>query len=147
MENPCNELDKRTKEYKDCIKSQEYKYFKDKFEQDKTIKAGEVIEKITKATGVKKLVEWVAGEDCGCDERKKKANKLRIKIANCPTQDQYESVKQLLDSNPKTLTQDQQKLIVETHNAIYNTNHKITKCGSCYKGMINRLGKMIELYK
>ena len=28
---------------------------------------GDTIEKVTKATGIKKLVEFVAGEDCGCE--------------------------------------------------------------------------------
>tara|TARA_R110002020_G_C16321697_1_gene774884 strand:- start:23473 stop:23859 length:387 start_codon:yes stop_codon:yes gene_type:complete len=30
---------------------------------------GDTISKITKATGIKKLVEFIAGEDCGCSER------------------------------------------------------------------------------
>ena len=38
---------------------------------------GDTIEKITKVTGVKKVVEKISeiiGEDCGCDERKEKLN-------------------------------------------------------------------------
>ena len=37
---------------------------------------GDTVAKITKATGINKLVKFVAGEDCGCDERKEKLNKL-----------------------------------------------------------------------
>ena len=37
---------------------------------------GDTIEKITTATGIKAVVKAVAGEDCGCDERKEKLNKL-----------------------------------------------------------------------
>ncbi len=33
---------------------------------------GDTIEAITKATGIKKLVKWVFGKDCGCSERKTK---------------------------------------------------------------------------
>ena len=33
---------------------------------------GDTIAKITEATGIDKLVKFVAGEDCGCDERKEK---------------------------------------------------------------------------
>ena len=36
------------------------------------------IEKITKATGVEKVVKAIFGEDCGCSERKEKLNKLAI---------------------------------------------------------------------
>tara|TARA_R110000765_G_scaffold113432_3_gene205786 strand:+ start:889 stop:1062 length:174 start_codon:yes stop_codon:yes gene_type:complete len=37
---------------------------------------GDTIEKITKATGIKKIVEKVTGkEDCGCNKRKEALNK------------------------------------------------------------------------
>ena len=39
---------------------------------------GDTIEKITTATGIKKIVKTVnniTGKDCGCDKRKKKLNK------------------------------------------------------------------------
>jgi hypothetical protein len=35
---------------------------------------GDTIEKITKATGIKKVVDLLI-DDCGCDERKEKLNK------------------------------------------------------------------------
>jgi hypothetical protein len=40
---------------------------------------GDTIEKITKATGIKKVVDKVskiAKKDCGCDKRKETLNKL-----------------------------------------------------------------------
>jgi hypothetical protein len=40
---------------------------------------GDTIEKITKATGIKKVVDTVAnalGEDCGCDARKELLNEM-----------------------------------------------------------------------
>lgn len=40
---------------------------------------GDSIEKITKATGIKKVVESAAkamGKDCGCNKRKDKLNKM-----------------------------------------------------------------------
>ena len=36
---------------------------------------GDTIEKITEATGIKAVVKAIAGEDCGCDERKDWLNK------------------------------------------------------------------------
>ena len=36
---------------------------------------GDTIEKITKATGIQKIVKKTIGNDCGCDERKEKLNK------------------------------------------------------------------------
>jgi len=40
---------------------------------------GDSIEKITKATGIKKVVDTVSkvtGKDCGCNKRKNQLNKL-----------------------------------------------------------------------
>ena len=37
---------------------------------------GDSIEKITKATGIDRVVKNVVGEDCGCKKRKEALNKL-----------------------------------------------------------------------
>ena len=63
MEEP---KDKRTKAYKEW-----------KAKQEKESKGlGDTIESITESTGIKKVVKFVAGDDCGCDERKDKLNEL-----------------------------------------------------------------------
>jgi len=36
---------------------------------------GDTVEKITKATGIKSLVDNVTGGGCGCNKRKEKLNK------------------------------------------------------------------------
>ena len=36
---------------------------------------GDTIEKITKATGIKKAVDKIIGKDCGCNKRKNALNK------------------------------------------------------------------------
>ena len=48
-------------------------------EKQKSKGLGDSIEKITKATGIKKVVETVAkvvDKDCGCDDRKDVLNRL-----------------------------------------------------------------------
>ena len=48
-------------------------------ENKKSKGLGDTIEKITKATGIKKVVDTVAkatGKDCGCAARKEKLNKM-----------------------------------------------------------------------
>ena len=50
---------------------------------------GDTIEKITKATGIKKVVEFIAGKDCGCDKRKAYLNKkFRYKV-ECMVESEY----------------------------------------------------------
>jgi len=48
-------------------------------EKKKSKGLGDSIEKITKATGIKKVVNTISkvtGKDCGCDKRKDTLNKL-----------------------------------------------------------------------
>lgn len=45
--------------------------------EEKSKGLGDSIEKITTATGIKKVVDKIAGEkDCGCGKRKNKLNKM-----------------------------------------------------------------------
>ena len=37
---------------------------------------GDTVEKVFKATGIDKVAKWILGEDCGCEERKEKLNKM-----------------------------------------------------------------------
>ena len=71
-------IDKRSKdyrEYKQYLKYKEdFKNLQRNVEENKTIGLGDVIDKITKATGIKKVVDAIT-DDCGCDERKEKFNK------------------------------------------------------------------------
>ncbi len=46
---------------------------------DKSRGLGDTIEKITKATGIKKVVKTVSkavGKDCGCDKRRDSLNRM-----------------------------------------------------------------------
>ena len=66
-----------------------YKEYKENFEE-KSKGAGDTVAKITKATGIDKAVKFLAGEDCGCDERKDKLNNIfPYYRPNCLTEDEY----------------------------------------------------------
>jgi len=57
---------------------------------------GDTIEKITEATGIKKAVEAIFGDDCGCNERKEKLNKVfayKRQAQRCLEEHQYEQYK------------------------------------------------------
>ena len=106
--------DKRTKEYKEWKKNYE----------KSSEGLGDTIEKVTEATGVKKLVEWIAGEDCGCDERKKVMNRLfRYNKPLCLEEDEYNYL-----------------------NTFFQTNKQKTGCSSCVKTMVGELQKVFKTY-
>lgn len=37
---------------------------------------GDTVEKVFKKTGIDKVAKFILGEDCGCDKRKEKLNKM-----------------------------------------------------------------------
>jgi len=43
---------------------------------------GDKIEKLTEKTGIKKVVKMIFGEDCGCEERKKKLRNIPYHLEN-----------------------------------------------------------------
>ena len=57
---------------------------------------GDTIEKITEATGIKKVVKAIFGDDCGCDERRDRLNEKYTKARpaeRCFTETLYDRYK------------------------------------------------------
>lgn len=44
------------------------------------MKLGDLIERITIITGIKRFVNWLTGNSCGCNKRKEKLNQLWDKV-------------------------------------------------------------------
>ena len=146
-------IDKRSKDYREykewkaSKRSEDYNKLKQNIEtQSKGV--GDTVAKITKATGVDKLVKFIAGEDCGCDERQVQLNKLfSYKKINCISEDDYAYLSDFFSSNPNKTTSEQRTRLVSIHNNIFNTNQKYTSCIPCIIGIVNKLKKYLEVYK
>lgn len=114
---------------------------------------GDTVEKITKKTGVKKVVELFTpdGKDCGCDKRKEKLNKLfPYNKPNCMNEEQYNNWTLFKNrKNKNTITADQQQLIVNLLRELLNTSVK--PCSSCSGGVwtkyIQKIDKVYDSYK
>lgn len=91
---------------------------------------GDTIEKITTATGIKAAVKAVVGEDCGCDERRDKLNKIfpYSKQPECLT-DQEMTFLSSGVLRKTTLTHDQRVRIAEIHARVFN--HKFDVPCTC----------------
>ena len=76
-----------------------------KGEQTNNIKEGlgDVVEKITEKTGIKKVVKAVAGDDCGCTERKEALNKLFKFKVECLDKYEYEILDEFYSKNPEVI--------------------------------------------
>ena len=146
-------IDKRSKDYREykewktSKRSEDYNKLKQNVEtQSKGV--GDTVAKITKATGVDKLVKFIAGEDCGCDERQVQLNKLfSYKKINCISEDDYTYLNDFINSNPRKVTHNQQVRLIKIHNNVFNTNQRETSCEPCMIGIVNKLKKYLEVYK
>ena len=141
--------DKRTKAYKE---------WKAKYESSAE-GMGDVVEKITKATGIKALVDELADAfdaDCGCDERKSNLNDLlRFRPKDCLTEDEFVYLSQFYSEKKKRfdesilITDDIQDRLIEIFNRIMPIQEK-KRCSTCGKSfntaIYKRLSKVYSTY-
>ena len=102
---------------------------------------GDTVEKVTKATGVKKVVDTIAkvtGKDCGCNKRKEFLNRTFPYINQekaCMNQEQiefYERFKKDYLSKKQSSVQikgDDFKALIDLYNTVFQTN--IKGCSGC----------------
>ena len=105
---------------------------------------GDSVEKVLKATGIDKVAKAVLGDDCGCEERKKKLNQM-FPYSRPFTDDEisvYESVLPRLDKG--TISGDDQAIMVQLYNKVFNANKKPSSCGSCVKETLAKLKKVYQ---
>ena len=103
---------------------------KNKKKQSKGL--GDTIAKITEATGIDKVVKAVAGDDCGCDERKAKLNKLipyRLKVKECLTDKQREWFKEFSERRTLTIASKDIDKIETIYSHLFNCKYKV--CRTC----------------
>lgn len=116
---------------------------------------GDMVEKVTKATGIKNAVEifsLITGADCGCEERKEKLNAMfrrkRLK-ARCITKDEYYQLNTLLESLKRTIKPDQQRKIAKMYSAIFGTRYELwcDACPQIWRDKIDDLKGVAEVYR
>ena len=108
---------------------------------------GDTIAKITEATGIDKLVKFVAGEDCGCDERKEKLNKL-FPYAKplCLTENEFNTLDTYFKQNTNTLTSDEQTSLIAINNRVLNQKLTFSTCSSCLRDLVSKLRVIYNEY-
>ena len=130
--------DKRSKAYKEWKKNHA--------ESNKGL--GDAVEKFTEATGIKALVKFVAGDDCGCDERKEKLNYLFPNYRpNCLTEDEYNYLSERV-GKLNTITTEEQKALLDIYNRVFNDRRELTGCSTCFlNGVWKKLERIFNEYK
>ena len=108
---------------------------------------GDTIERITKATGIKAVVDKVSeitGKDCNCNERKNALNKMfpYNKVRQF-TEDElkiYEEVLPRLKGG--TITGQDQSTLIRLYNKVFNSNKQPSSCSSCVQQTLAKLAKV-----
>ena len=115
-------------EFKGDKRSKEYREWK-KNHANASEGLGDTVEKITKATGIKKAVKFLAGEDCGCDERKEKLNEIfRYKKPECLSESEFNLIKMAVDTKKNRFTPDEQELFKNIYERIFKVKVECTPC-------------------
>lgn len=128
--------DKRTKEYKD---------WKKKYDNDSK-GVGDTVAKITEATGIKKAVKFLAGEDCGCDKRKDKLNEIfPYYRPNCFTEDEFKYIGEKIKTVSSRIERDDVPKLLNIYNRVFNDNKQATACDSCFVNGV--WAKLKTIYK
>ena len=108
---------------------------------------GDTIEKITTKTGIKKVVEKVFGENCGCEKRKEKLNKIfKYRKIECLNESEYIYLKEFFKINRNRLTTIEQAELLKIYNRVFNSNRQPSSCSSCVRELINEINKLYTTY-
>lgn len=130
-------LDKRTKEYREWKKKR----------QAQAEGLGDSVQRFTKATGIEKAVKFIAGEDCGCEERKAALNKVfRYNNPLCLREDEYLFLSEFFSERRSQVTMTEQKRLFEIYNRVFRAKQKLTKCSSCVASVVNNLRTYYNKY-
>ena len=134
-------LDKRTKEYKEYKASLESEGL------------GDTLEKVFEATGVKKVVEWLAdGKDCGCDKRKARLNEIFRYKPECLVKSEYDYlIEYNKRHNPKYFSGEDVRRLLNIHQRTLRKRPKV--CQNCNSGVkvmnevVDNLNKLLKEYE
>jgi len=109
---------------------------------------GDTIEKITQATGIDKVVKFIAGDDCKCDERKEKLNKLfPYNKPNCLIEDDYNYLTAFFKENPNQITPLVQRDLAGIYLRVFKIHLESSNCPSCWRDYISQLQKIYNEYE
>ena len=143
-------IDKRSKDYRE-YKKWEAAYLEKNYKKlkedvvNKSKGLGDSVAKITKATGITKVVKALVGEDCGCDERKNKLNKIfKYRKIECVTEEDFAYLTNFFKGNTDKVSYEQRVRLVGIYNFAFNQNESLTTtCSPCISRVVKNLKKYL----
>ena len=112
---------------------------------------GDTVEKVFKATGIDKVAKWILGEDCGCEERKEKLNKMFPYMQpQCLNEDEYIYLDNYFKSGKSQITPQEQVELIKIYHRVFQKVQKVepTSCSPCFvNNVLNRLKDLYNEYE
>ena len=138
-------IDKRTKEYKDWKELKEIQLS----ESNKGL--GDLVEKVANATGITKVVKSFFGEDCGCGDRKDALNAVLpfgVEAINCVNEDDYKYLKSFFARARTRVDATAQVRLVDIYNHVFEQRMVAPSgCATCSnKGFIKAVNKLHKYF-
>lgn len=136
------QLDKRTKEYKEYVA----------FTEQQSKGLGDTIAKVAEMTGIKSVVEKTAGalgyEDCGCDDRQAKINKIfRYERPECMEIDEFIFISEFFEVSRTRVTHKEQEKLLKVYNRVFKRKLSPTTCGGCLKKVVGDLKRLVSAHR
>ena len=104
---------------------------------------GDSVEKVLKATGIDKVAKKILGDDCGCEERKQKLNKL-YPYSRQMTEDEMKIYEEVMSRTKGTITGADQAIMIKIYNKVFNAKKQTSSCSSCVQSTLTKLKKVYE---
>jgi len=110
--------------------------------------AGDIVESITTATGIKAVVDTVAkalDTDCGCAARKETLNRLfpNRKLNDLSTED-YDYLTEWYAVKRSSVNTKEQNMLVDIYNRVFNAKRKVSNCSPCIASINRELRKIYD---
>ena len=108
---------------------------------------GDKVAAITKATGIEKIVKTFFGDDCGCDERRDRLNKMfsrPVKMMDSAQRKFFEEEIMARYKKSQSLTRHVGDAFYKLYEELLNKKKSRTTCASCNKNMYIELLKIYE---
>ena len=109
---------------------------------------GDKVAAVTKATGIEKIVKTFFGDDCGCDERRDRLNKMfptrKVNMMNAEQREFFEEEIITRYKKSQNLTRHVGDAFYKLYEDLLNKKKSRTTCTSCNKAMYIELLKIYE---
>lgn len=108
---------------------------------------GDTVEQVLEATGIAKVAKFVLGEDCNCQERKKKLNEwFPYRQPECLTEEEYNWLTETRILENDTFKPSEVTRIREIYSRVMKVRLEPSSCASCFREIVFNLRKIYNAY-